>query len=116
MSLSLIILGVEWVLIIWIIIATIQGLRKVEPIHHVKRLNLMRGIWKLEIALGLALCGLAGLGTIAAIHYPSSFGLVILVITLGVFILTFKATKDLEKVPMIAHYSDKIKRWADKVK
>jgi len=116
MILPLIILGIEWILILWIMITTTIALKKVAPVLHVKHLELMKGIWLLEIALGLSLAGLAGLGSITAIQYPMTFGILMLWITLAVFLLTYKATRDLERVPLIAHYSEKIKKWVEKSK
>ncbi|MDP2906950.1 MAG: hypothetical protein Q8O03_03330 [Nanoarchaeota archaeon] len=116
MELYLIELTIVWVLIAWIMIATVKGLKKVAPVEAVKQTDLMKGLWKLEIALGLALCGLAGLGTITAIFFPYNFGIGVLLVTSGVFMLTYQATKDLEKVPIIASYTEKIEAWAAKVK
>jgi len=111
-NLSLIELSIEILLIIWIMIATINGLRKVAPLKGIKHLDLMKGIWKLEAALGLALAGLAGLGVVVTALYPYSFGILILLVTLGVFILTHLATRELSMVPIIAKYTEKMEAWA----
>ena len=109
-------MAVEVVLLLWIIITTVKSLKKIAPIEGIKDLELMKGIWKLEWAFGLSLTGLAGLGLLATAIYPNSFGLLMLAITLGVFVLTYKATKDLEKVPIIANYIKKIDAWWAKKK
>ena len=95
---------IDLILVSWIMIASVRSLKNIAPVPTVKQLDLMKGIWKLETALGLALYGLAGLGIITAICFPLSFGILILLITLAVFILTYQATKDLERVPTIAGY------------
>jgi hypothetical protein len=104
----------EIILIAWIMTATIRGLKKVCPIQGIRETGLMKAIWKLESALGLSLIGLAGFGIVLTYLYPYTLGIGILVVTLGVFILIHEATRDLEKVPVIAGYIKKIEAWAKK--
>lgn len=82
-----------WTLVAWILIATYKGFKKANP----QKTPLMRGVWKLEMALGLALCGLAAFGTITSLYFPYNLGPATLVLTFGVFIHAYRATKELEK-------------------
>ena len=76
----------------------------------------MKGIWKFEIELGFALCGLAGLGIITIILFPQTYGLLLLAITFGVAVLTSQATKDFEKVKIISVNADNSQEKLDAIK
>lgn len=86
--------AIVWVLVAWILIATYKGLKRANP----KDTPLMKGVWRLEMALGLALCGLASFGTITALFFPYKLGLAVLVLIFGVFIHAYRASRDFEKI------------------
>ncbi|MFH1316944.1 MAG: hypothetical protein ABII01_05490 [Candidatus Woesearchaeota archaeon] len=104
----------EAVLIVGIAITIIKALARVAPSPNVKHEDLMKGIWKLEIAVGFALCGLAGFTISTILASPKIYGPILMVITLGVATLTFQAKVELDRVRLIQTYSKKINAWADK--
>jgi len=96
-------------------ITVIRTIKKITPKLGVKQRSLIKGIWKQQIALGLTLGGLAGLGSIFSIYSPEFFGLIILAITFLVFILTYWSSRDLEKDSIITAHIEKTDRWLKKM-
>lgn len=112
--LSIIELTISWILIAWIIITTVLALKKVTPIQDIQDVGLMRGIWKLEISLGLSLIGLAAFSSVTAFLFPKSLGISMVIVCLLVFLISYRAKKDLDNVPYIIMYQKKLKDWYEK--
>ena len=107
-------LAIVWIFIIWIMIALIKALKKVAPIPTIKQSYIINGIWKICVALGLALSGLMAIATFTSLINPRLAGIVMIVISFLVFILVHTAVKNFDKAAVIISYREKIAKWMAK--
>jgi len=116
LPLELLELAIVWTIILWIMIALIKTLRKVAPIPAIKQSYIITGIWKICIALGLALSGLMFVATLSSLISPRIAGIIMIVISFLVFILVHTAVHNFDKAALIIAYREKMSKYIAKKK
>lgn len=95
--LGMIELAVGWLLVFWIITATVHSQRKLRSIkiHHYQ--HVINGMLKKTMAFGFSLIALAELTTVAALYYPKTLGLLVFALNIPIFLLSHSAKKEFHK-------------------
>ncbi len=94
-TLTIIEIAIGWILVLGIIIPTLKIQRRLSNNKKVAHIKLHNGFRRQTIALGFSLIGLAELTTIAALYFPTTWGIIVFAINVPILYLTYQTNKEI---------------------